>query len=134
MNPIQSDQDAEENHPWKRLKTVEDPEAAPGNPDHKARICAAKAEAHWKKQGHLSRASTQRKYVGSTLQVPTGFKIESQPIKVGGYSMLSKATMAGSDALSLEQALKMDSKIPEAQMAQKVLLETFGSGSQRAPR
>ena len=35
-------------------------------------------------------------------------------------------------AMVLEQAIKMDSKLPEAQMAQQVLMETSGSGSQRA--
>lgn len=90
------------------MKAVEcESEAVPGKMERKARLRAAKADVRWKKQGHLPRASTQRKYVGGALQVPTVFKIESQPVKAGGYSALSKATMSGPDAVSLEQALAM---------------------------
>jgi Tfp pilus assembly protein PilF len=37
-------------------------------------------------------------------------------------------------AVTLEQALKMDTKLPEAQMAQQVLSETAGGSSRQKVR
>jgi len=100
-----SDCSADGNHPPKRLKVVKD--AFEANPNRKARLRAGKADALWKKQGHLPRPPTLNKYVGGALEVPTLFKVESQPIKAGGYSTLARAVACGEDPKTPEAAVKM---------------------------
>jgi hypothetical protein len=104
-NVISTERDTEETlPPSKRLRTAVD-DAPPKS--RKARLRDSKKEAQWKSQGHLPRASTQRKYIGGALGVPTAFKVDSRPIKAGGYTALSKGTASGLDPQTVEQAIAL---------------------------
>jgi hypothetical protein len=79
--------------------------------DYKHRKKDKQEEIKWKKDGHLPRLSTLRKYLGHSQQWKTPSLISNFRPKAGGYTAMAKNIIDLPEIQSLEQGIALDFKV-----------------------